>query len=318
VNRNGPLERRETPRVDARLPLQLTETGTRLIVTTESVDLSRGGLACRTADYVAPLSRVALTLILPPFGTLSRGSRSLRAEGVVVRCEEVPPVEGEGGEREYQLACCFTALEPDAQSLLEAFVAWRVLRTARFDTEREARPHTAPAASRSGGPRGRGGEPRQRGRPIAGGRPPRRVAGGSDRPRSAERSEGRPHATERGPARASAGRGAPHGRREQPRSGGESPRPSSRPVREAGPQRGAARDRHPRGDHPVRGPRREREREPGRGREFAAEATPPERPSRADTPATGSTRETPEARWGRRPQRRDSGPPPGAGREPRK
>src|SRR5262245_59475953 len=114
VNRETTAERRIAPRVDARLPLQLTEPDTRLVVTTESVDLSRNGIACRTGEYLAPLSKVAVTVILPPFGNLSRASRSLRAEGVVVRCEQAGGPNGaDSGEREYDLACCFTALEPD-------------------------------------------------------------------------------------------------------------------------------------------------------------------------------------------------------------
>ena len=87
-----PLAGKPAPRVDARLPLQLTEPDTRLVVTTESLDLSRNGLACRTSQYLAPLSKVAVTVILPPFGNLSRASRSLRAEGVVVR--EPDPDDG--------------------------------------------------------------------------------------------------------------------------------------------------------------------------------------------------------------------------------
>jgi len=118
-------EKREHPRVEARLAMQLAEeTLGEALVTTESLNISRGGVYCESSEYLAPLSKVALTVILPAFVKGGRTSM-LRTEGVVVRCEALPAVRG---RKRYQLACCFTGLDADARGLLDQFVAWRALR----------------------------------------------------------------------------------------------------------------------------------------------------------------------------------------------
>src|SRR5262249_18876538 len=224
VPREPPADGRIARRAAPRLPLQLTEPDTRLVVTTESVDLSRNGLACRTGEYLAPLSKVAVTVILPPFGNLSRASRSLRAEGVVVRCEPTAQADGPDTEREYDLACCFTALEPDARNLLDAFVAWRLLRSVRTEEPRpsaSSRGSSGHVAHGRGAPRGRFGQrPRQGGR-TAGPRQGRGDYRGSRGGGHGGR-EGTRH--ERG-----GGHGYSRGQRGQGYSRGERGRPSRHP-----------------------------------------------------------------------------------------
>jgi hypothetical protein len=118
-------DKRQHQRVEARLAMQLAEeTLGEALVTTESLNISRGGVYCESPEYLAPLSKVALTVILPAFGIGDR-TRMLRSEGVVVRCESLPPLRG---RKRYQLACCFTGLDADARALLDEFVAWRALR----------------------------------------------------------------------------------------------------------------------------------------------------------------------------------------------
>jgi hypothetical protein len=173
VNRRDMQERRITPRVGARVPIQLSESETSQLLTTESMNLSKSGISCRTSEFVAPLAKVDLTMILPPFGNLTKASRVLRAEGVVVRCE--PVVEEESGEKtsEFDVACYFTTLEEDSRNLLDAFVAWKLLRTARADQDRTAASPMAgrrvagtkrmPRTARSGsGPRRPAGKPTDR------------------------------------------------------------------------------------------------------------------------------------------------------------
>lgn len=206
MNRREMQERRTTPRVGARLPIQLSESETSQLVTTESMNLSKSGISCRSSEFVAPLSKVDLTMILPPFGNLTKASRVLRAEGVVVRCE--PVLEEETGEKtsEFDLACYFTTLEEDSRNLLDAFVAWKLLRTARAEEERTA-------AS-----------------PMAG----RRVAGTRRAPRTSRSSEGT-----RRPARKSTGR-KPAGRKHASSS---SARPAGKTRRAAAPRTGKAPER---------------------------------------------------------------------------
>jgi hypothetical protein len=118
-------EKRKHPRVEARLAMQLAEEALGdALVTTESLNISRGGVYCESAEYLAPLSKVSLTVILPPLGRAS-SSRMLRSEGVVVRCEAMPALRG---RKRYQLACCFTGLDGESRALLDEFVAYRALR----------------------------------------------------------------------------------------------------------------------------------------------------------------------------------------------
>jgi len=238
VTRETTAERRIAPRVDARLPLQLTEPDTRLVVTTESVDLSRNGIACRTAEYLAPLSKVAVTVILPPFGNLSRASRSLRAEGVVVRCEQAGQANGAETDREYNLACCFTALEPDARNLLDAFVAWRLLRSVRSEEPRASSHGAGGMGHGRSAVRGRfGTRPRQGGARQGGAR---HSSSGFRGPRGGQGSrEGARH--ERGQGYDTRRSGEGRGERGRPRHG--------RPDREAS-RRGPGQGR-PRGERPY-------------------------------------------------------------------
>ena len=309
MNRETAAERRIAPRVDARLPLQLTEPDTRLVVTTESLDLSRNGLACRTGEYLAPLSKVAVTVILPPFGNLSRASRSLRAEGVVVRCEQTPQADGADADREYDLACCFTALEPDARNLLDAFVAWRLLRSVRTPEEpRASSSHgtSGHGAHARGAPRGRFGQ-----RPRPGARPsgPRQGRGDFRGPRAGRSGPREGGRSERGqgyePRRSGeGGQGHPRGERGRPprhprhgrgapgHVGADRPR-TERPYEE---RSHSGEKRH--GDRPHRGPQ-------GRG-----DARGHESGARGDRPPRGRFRN--EGRSGRPPRGRGR---PGAGHE---
>ncbi len=148
---------RKHPRVEARLAMQLAEEslGDNL-VTTESLNISRGGVYCESAEFLAPLSRVALTVVLPPFGAAGR-TRVLRSEGIVVRCEGLPPVRG---RKRFQLACCFTGLDAETRALLDAFVTWRASRRAAPAAARkaakptQARPRPAAAKKKAAAKKG--------------------------------------------------------------------------------------------------------------------------------------------------------------------
>ena len=141
-------DKREHPRVEARLAMQLAEeTLGEALVTTESLNISRGGVYCESPEYLAPLSKVGLTVILPAFGPGDR-SRMLRTEGVVVRCEALPAVRG---RKRYQLACCFTGLDTQDRAVLDQFVAWRALRgRAAMLARAVAGPGRARTAARAG------------------------------------------------------------------------------------------------------------------------------------------------------------------------
>ena len=115
-------EQRQHPRVEARLAMQLAEESLgQSLVTTESLNISRGGVYCESSEFLSPLSRVALTVVLPVFRA-GAAPRVLRTEGIVVRSEALAPVRG---KKRWQIACCFTSLDNEARTVLDAFIAWR-------------------------------------------------------------------------------------------------------------------------------------------------------------------------------------------------
>lgn len=130
--RSRRTERRETTRADARLSMRVEgaeDAGAAQLVT-ESQNISASGVYCFSDHYLAPLSKVALTIVLPRVPG-SRGSKELiKCEGIVVRCDQ-PRKRGDGN---YELACMFSGLEPEWRRRIDEFVTWRNLQALRSAT----------------------------------------------------------------------------------------------------------------------------------------------------------------------------------------
>jgi len=138
-------ERRGSERADARLSMRVeagAATGAARIVT-ESQNISSSGVYCHASHYLAPLSKVQLTIILPrvPGGT-ANVQELLKCDGIVVRCEQHT---NEKTGTPYELACMFTALDPGLRRRLEEFVTWRNLQALRAALSAPARRVVAPA-----------------------------------------------------------------------------------------------------------------------------------------------------------------------------
>jgi len=123
-------ERRKMTRADARLSMRLegrtAETDGAQVVT-ESQNISASGVYCMSSHYLAPLSKVALTIVLPRVPGTRTAKELIKCEGIVVRCEQSPG----RGERPYELACMFSGLEDDLRQRIDAFVTWRNLQALR-------------------------------------------------------------------------------------------------------------------------------------------------------------------------------------------
>jgi len=138
-------ERRKAPRVIAKLAMQIAGIGEDAsVLTTESINLSAGGLQFQSKVGLEPLTRVALTLLLPPFGRRLRRGRVVQCGGVIVRSAEI---EMPRQKRKFELACCFTDMSEEDQELVEQYVVWRSLR--RVTTPRAGESPAAPAKRRS-------------------------------------------------------------------------------------------------------------------------------------------------------------------------
>jgi len=118
-------ERRKSPRIPAKLAMQISGRDDASVLTTESINLSSTGIQFGSRLFLSPLTKVALTLLLPPFGRRLRRERMLQCEGVIVRCEERT---GAGQKLRYELACYFTELTDGDRELIEQYVLWRTIR----------------------------------------------------------------------------------------------------------------------------------------------------------------------------------------------
>lgn len=144
-------ERRRMSRADAALSMRVEgggADGAMLPIVTESRNISGSGVYCLSPHYLAPLSKVALTIVLPAVPGRTPSQRLLKCEGVVVRCQSE---EGSRKARTYQLACSFLDLDESARDRLEEYVVWRNLQALR--TGAETGPARRSATRRAGGRR---------------------------------------------------------------------------------------------------------------------------------------------------------------------
>jgi hypothetical protein len=124
-------ERRGSDRADVRLSMRVDAgaiAGTTKIVT-ESQNISASGIYCHASHYLAPLSKVQLTIVLPrtPGGS-GPAQELLKCDGIVVRCNHL---SGDRSATPYELACMFSGLEARLRGRLEEFVTWRNLQALR-------------------------------------------------------------------------------------------------------------------------------------------------------------------------------------------
>src|SRR5689334_9118411 len=124
-------ERRRSLRADARLSMRVEGRhgeGDSTQVITESQNISASGVYCTSTHFLAPLSKVLLTIVLPRLPGSSSNKELIKCDGIVVRCE---PATARRSEKHFELACMFSELDERRRILLEEFVTWRNLQTLR-------------------------------------------------------------------------------------------------------------------------------------------------------------------------------------------
>lgn len=143
-------ERRGSERADARLSMRVeagVAAGAPQIVT-ESQNISASGIYCLASHYLAPLSKVQLTIVLPGLPGRRDAQELVKCEGIVVRCSQRP---GDKSPTPYELACMFSGLDRELRSRVEEFVTWRNLQALRAalapetpEAVRKVMPRSAP------------------------------------------------------------------------------------------------------------------------------------------------------------------------------
>lgn len=149
-------ERRGSERADAKLSMRVEAgagAGSPHIVT-ESQNISSSGIYCLASHYLAPLSKVMLTIVLPRVpGSEGVPQELLKCDSIVVRCDQRT---ADRSGTPYELACMFTGLEPDQRRRVEEFVTWRnlhALRAALALPEKTKRPAARGTARKTGAKR---------------------------------------------------------------------------------------------------------------------------------------------------------------------
>lgn len=143
-------ERRRTTRADARLSMRVEGSGEESVdgqIVTESQNISASGVYCMSTHYMAPLSKVALTIVLPRVPGGRSTKELIKCEGIVVRCEQTA---AKRAERPFELACMFSGLDTDVRQRIDAFVTWRNLQALRAAARATPRKKTAARRTRTG------------------------------------------------------------------------------------------------------------------------------------------------------------------------
>ena len=124
------MERRASARTDANLSMRLMGARAEALpeFVTETETVSSSGVYCFSPHYLAPLSKVGLTLVFPDRSTDDDSDRLLKCEAVVVRCQQNPATTA---GRRYEVACSFLDLDEEHRQLIEEFVTLRNLKALR-------------------------------------------------------------------------------------------------------------------------------------------------------------------------------------------
>ena len=110
----------DAPKIRMSLP------STERAMTTETLNVSSGGVYCTIRNYVEPATKVALTILLPSFGRKGKKTQVVSCNGVVVRCQGHRAGESqENGD--FDLACAFTDIKKEDRLLIEEYIGWRLM-----------------------------------------------------------------------------------------------------------------------------------------------------------------------------------------------
>jgi hypothetical protein len=90
-------------------------------MTTESANISSGGVNCLVRMNLDTATKVGLTLLLPSFGRTGKKTQVITCNGVVVRSER------HSNEEEFDLACAFTDIKKEDKLLIEEYIGWRLM-----------------------------------------------------------------------------------------------------------------------------------------------------------------------------------------------
>jgi hypothetical protein len=113
-------DKRQHPRITQRLTVRAADGSD---VALETINLSAGGLFCTSPSWVAPMTRLALSLELPALPGKGGSAALVRGEAVVVRTE--PPSPSTAHKGGYRVALFFSRLDDDHRQTLQTYLKSR-------------------------------------------------------------------------------------------------------------------------------------------------------------------------------------------------
>jgi len=110
-------DKRRHPRVAHKIRVRSHE---REAVELETIDLSVGGFSCMAPVFLAPMTKMAVSLVLPHDSAGRAAEQTVKGEAVVVRSEPAYPSSGHNGG--YRVALFFSHMEEDDRHRLNRFL----------------------------------------------------------------------------------------------------------------------------------------------------------------------------------------------------
>ncbi|MFH1259295.1 MAG: PilZ domain-containing protein [Elusimicrobiota bacterium] len=110
-------ERRSSPRIERGLPLKISCGEFDLV--TETKNISAVGAYCIVDRYLAPMTKLAILLLLPFSNGDKVINKKVNCEGIVVRVDE--PREGDD---KYRIAIYFNEINPRDKKTLTEFLSF--------------------------------------------------------------------------------------------------------------------------------------------------------------------------------------------------
>lgn len=118
---SGKKDKRRHPRIAQRLRVRWQDEES---LELETIDLSAGGFSCTSPVHLAPMTKVALSLILPRTQSEpTQPERVVNGEAVVVRAEPSAGASSNGGP--FRLALFFSRMKEEDRRVLQAFLKSR-------------------------------------------------------------------------------------------------------------------------------------------------------------------------------------------------
>lgn len=107
-------ERRQHPRIDKQLPLNLIANGYDFVTTTQNISCL--GAYCRIDKYIPPFTKIAVKMTLPVINHSENKNCDVECKGVVVRSED----DNKGG---FNIALFFNEIASNQQKKISQYLS---------------------------------------------------------------------------------------------------------------------------------------------------------------------------------------------------